>query len=70
VLLVRPRTRWGWMLPALTGCLMGGAVILAWVHPATDVIGALLLAVAALASVRAAGLGMWASDRQAQRVVG
>jgi hypothetical protein len=68
VLLLRPRTRWGWTLPALTGCLMGGAVVLAWVHPATDVIGALLLAVAALASARAVGLGEWACGSRKRSV--
>jgi membrane-associated phospholipid phosphatase len=46
------------------GCLMGCALVLADIHPATDVIGAGLLAVAALASASAAGLGQWASVRQ------
>jgi membrane-associated phospholipid phosphatase len=67
VLLLRPRTRWGWMLPAVVGSLMGCALVLAAVHPATDVMGAGLLAVAALASARAAGLGQWASDPKAKQ---
>lgn len=48
-LLSRPRNRWLWTLPALLGLVMGTALILADVHPATDVIGAGLLAVAVLA---------------------
>jgi membrane-associated phospholipid phosphatase len=68
VLLLRPRTRWGWMLPALTGCLMGSAVILAWVHPVTDVIGAGLLAAAALAGATAAGLRNWARGSRKRSV--
>jgi membrane-associated phospholipid phosphatase len=68
VLLSRPRTLWGWMLPALLGCLMGWALVVAAVHPATDVIGAVLLAVAALTGARAASLGQWASDRQRRSV--
>jgi hypothetical protein len=64
VLLVRPGTRWGWLLPAMMGCAMGSALILGQVHPATDVIGAGLLAVAALTAASAAGLGRWASERQ------
>jgi undecaprenyl-diphosphatase len=67
VLLLRPRTRWGWMLPAVTGCLMGWALVVASVHPTTDVVGAILLAVAALGAARAAGLGQWASSRRAKR---
>jgi undecaprenyl-diphosphatase len=67
VLLLRPRTRWGWMLPAVMGCLMAWALIVASVHPATDVVGAILLAVAALGAAKAAGLGQWASDRRARR---
>jgi membrane-associated phospholipid phosphatase len=61
VVLVRPRTHWGWMLPAILGLLMGSALILASVHPATDVLGAGLLALAALAGAQAAGLGQWAA---------
>ena len=67
VLLLRPRTRWGWILPAVMGCLMGCALVLADIHPATDVIGAGLLAVAALASASAAGLGQWASVRRTDK---
>ena len=68
VLLLRPRTRWGWMLPAVMGCLMAWALIVASVHPATDVVGAILMAVAALGTARAAGLGQWANDPQTRRV--
>ena len=68
VLLLRPRTRWGWMIPAIMGCLMGWALIVASVHPATDVMGACLLAAASLVGARAGGLGQWASDRQMRRV--
>lgn len=64
VLLLRPGTRWGWLLPALMGCLIGCAVVLAWVHPATDVIGGGLLAAAALSGATAARLGQWASHRR------
>jgi membrane-associated phospholipid phosphatase len=64
VLLIRPGTRWGWILPAIMGCVIGSALVLAWVHPATDVIGAGLLAAAALTGARAAGLGEWARGRQ------
>jgi membrane-associated phospholipid phosphatase len=67
VLLLRPRTRWGWMLPAVMGCLMAWALVVASVHPATDVMGAVLLAVAALGTAKVAGLGQWASDRRAKR---
>jgi membrane-associated phospholipid phosphatase len=62
VLLVRPGTRWGWSLPAVMGGAMGVALILAWVHPATDVIGAGLLVAAVLAWAAAARLGQWAND--------
>jgi membrane-associated phospholipid phosphatase len=68
VLLLRPRTRWGWMLPAVMGCLMAWALVVASVHPATDVVGAILLAVAALGTAKAAGLGQWACDHRARRV--
>ncbi len=68
VLLLRPGTRWGWMLPAVMGCLMGWALVVVAMHPATDVMGAGLLAVAALGGARAIGLGQWASDRQTRRV--
>jgi membrane-associated phospholipid phosphatase len=64
VLLLRPGTRSGWILPAVMGCLMGWALVVVAMHPATDVIGAGLLAAAALASARAIGLGQWASDRR------
>jgi len=47
---------------------MGCALVLADIHPATDVIGAGLLAVAALSSTLATGLGHWASHRQTKRV--
>jgi undecaprenyl-diphosphatase len=63
VLLVRPGTRWGWLLPTSMGCLMGSALVLASVHPATDVIGAGLLAAAALTGATAVGLGQWANAR-------
>jgi len=62
VLLCRPGTRWGWALPAAVGCVMGSALVLAWVHPTTDVIGAALLAAAALSGATAAKLGEWAND--------
>ena len=68
VLLLRPGTRCGWILPALMGCLIGSALVLAWVHPATDVIGAGLLAAAALTAARAASLGQWPRDRQGRSV--
>lgn len=68
VLLLRPGTRWGWLLPAAVGCVMGGALILAWVHPASDVIGAGLLAAAALSGATAARLGQWAGDSRGTRV--
>jgi hypothetical protein len=68
VLLVRPGTRWGWILPASMGCLIGSALVLAWVHPATDVVGADLLAIGALGSAKASGLAHWASDRQRSSV--
>jgi membrane-associated phospholipid phosphatase len=61
VLLLRPGTHWGWLLPALMGSLMGWAIVVAAVHPATDVLGAGLLGLAVLGSARAAGLGQWAS---------
>lgn len=63
VLLLRPGTRWGWVLPAFMGCLIGAVLVLAWVHPATDVIGAGLLAAAALTGTQAARLGHWATVR-------
>ena len=55
----RPDDVWGWVLPGLTGALMGSALLLAGVHPVTDVIGAGLLAVAVLTTARAAGVGEW-----------
>ena len=61
VLLLRPGTRWGWMLPAAMGCVMGSALVLAWVHPVSDVLGAGLLAAAALTAATAARLGEWAN---------
>jgi membrane-associated phospholipid phosphatase len=67
VLLLRPGTYWGWLLPAFMGSLMGWAIVVAVVHPATDVMGAGLLGIAVLGSARAAGLGQWASKRQAKR---
>jgi undecaprenyl-diphosphatase len=63
VLLVLPGTRWGWTVPAVMGCLMGWALVVVAKHPATDVIGAGLLAAAVLAAACAIGLGQWASDR-------
>lgn len=68
VLLVRPGTRWGWLFPAAIGGVMGSALVLAWVHPATDVIGACLLTAAALTGATAARLGQWASDSQRRSV--
>ena len=68
VLLLRPGTRWGWMLPAVMGCVMGIALVVASVHPATDVIGAGLLAAAVLTGAAAARLGQWANDSQRRRV--
>jgi hypothetical protein len=47
---------------------MAWALVVASVHPATDVVGAILLAVAALGSAKAAGLGLWANDRRAEKV--
>jgi membrane-associated phospholipid phosphatase len=67
VLLLRPGTRWGWILPALVGCLMGWALVVVAMHWATDVVGGGLLAAAALGSARATGLGRWASERQMNR---
>jgi membrane-associated phospholipid phosphatase len=67
MLLIWPGTHWGWLLPALMGSLMGWAIVVAAVHPATDVLGAGLLGIAVLGSARAAGLGQWASKHQAQR---
>lgn len=64
VLLCRPGTRWGWILPAFMGCFVGNALVLAWVHPVTDVLGAGLLAFAALTAATAAGLGQWARPRR------
>jgi membrane-associated phospholipid phosphatase len=61
VLLVRPDTRWGWLLPGTMGCVMGTALVLASVHPVTDVLGAGLLATAVLTGATAATLGPWAS---------
>lgn len=62
VLLVGPDTHWGWILPVCMGCAMGIALILASVHPASDVIGAGLLAGAALTGATAARLGQWSRD--------
>jgi hypothetical protein len=67
VLLVRPGTRWGWALPAFMGCGMGAALLLADIHPTTDVVGAGLLALAALTGATAAGLGRWAGTGQDAR---
>jgi membrane-associated phospholipid phosphatase len=63
VLLIRPRTRWGWLVPAGTGAAMGSALLIAPTHPVTDVIGAGLLVAAALTGATAAGLGRWADPR-------
>jgi membrane-associated phospholipid phosphatase len=67
VLLVRPETRWGWLLPAVMGCVIGIPLVLASVHPATDVVGGGLLAAAALTSATAASLGQWASESRASQ---
>jgi membrane-associated phospholipid phosphatase len=53
VLLLRPRTRWGWILPAFIGCLMGWALVVVAMHWVTDVVGGGLMAVAALGSAKA-----------------
>jgi membrane-associated phospholipid phosphatase len=66
VLLLRPGTAWGWVLPAVMGCVMGSALVLASVHPVTDVLGAGLLAAAALTWAVPAALGEWASDSRAR----
>jgi membrane-associated phospholipid phosphatase len=58
VLLLRPGTRCGWILPAFIGCLMCWALVVVAMHWATDVVGGGLLAVAALGSARATGLGL------------
>jgi len=68
VLLLWPGTYWGWLLPAFIGSFMGGAIVVAAVHPATDVVGAGLLGIAVLGSAKAAGLGQWASNRHAKRI--
>jgi membrane-associated phospholipid phosphatase len=68
VLLLWPGTRWAWLLPAFMGLLMGGAIVVAAVHPATDVLGAGLLGIAVLGSASAAGLGQWARNRHAKRI--
>jgi membrane-associated phospholipid phosphatase len=57
VLLVRPQTRWGWAVPVVMGCIIGWALIVARIHPATDVLGAGLFAGAALSAAKAAGVG-------------
>jgi undecaprenyl-diphosphatase len=64
VLLVRPQTRWGWLLPAVMGAAIGSALILASVHPATDVLGAALLAGCVLTCAHTVQLGQWACVRQ------
>lgn len=66
VLLCRSVTRWSWSVPALMGLLIGSALALSQIHPVTDVIGAGLLAAAALTAASAAGLGRWAGDRPQQ----
>jgi undecaprenyl-diphosphatase len=68
VLLFRPGARWSWLLPVLLGCVMGSALILAGIHPVTDVIGAGLLSAAALCGACAAGLGQWSNGRPARSV--
>jgi membrane-associated phospholipid phosphatase len=67
VLLLVPGSWWGWLLPAAMGCVMGVALVLAQVHPVTDVIGAGLLAAAALTGAAAARLGQWAFSSQRRR---
>jgi hypothetical protein len=42
--------------------------LVAWVHPVTDIVGAVLLAVTALTAAKAADLGRWASQRRTKRV--
>lgn len=60
VLVTRPGTPWAWLLPAVAGLIMGSALILASVHPATDVIAGGLLASAAMTGAAALGVGRWA----------
>jgi undecaprenyl-diphosphatase len=64
VLFLRPDSRWGWILPAFMGLLMGCSVVVIAMHPVSDAAGAILLAVAALATARLAGLGQWAAVRR------
>lgn len=64
VLLFRPHTRWGWTIPAATGAVTASALILADIHPATDVVGAGLLAATALNGAATVGLGAWASAQR------
>jgi membrane-associated phospholipid phosphatase len=58
------------MLPAAMGGVMGSALVLAWVHPLSDVIGAGLLAAAALTAATAARLGQWANGSPRRRSEG
>jgi membrane-associated phospholipid phosphatase len=67
VILLRTRARWAWILPTAMGLVMGTALLLAWVHSATDVIGAGLLSAAVLAAATAARLGQWARAGRRQR---
>lgn len=68
VLLFRPDTRWGWIFPGFMAVVAGSVLILAWVHPVTDVLGGALLAIAALTCAPAAGLGQWASGKRPRSV--
>jgi membrane-associated phospholipid phosphatase len=68
VLLVRPGTRWGWLVPIVMGAAMGSALIIAPTHPTTDVIGAGLLVTAALTAATAADLGHWAAFPRYRKV--
>ena len=63
VLLLGPGPRLRWLLPVVTGAVMGTALVFADVHPATDVLGGGLLAASALVGATAAGLGPWARRR-------
>jgi hypothetical protein len=47
----------------LAGCVVAGALLIADIHPASDVIGAVLLAITALTGAQTAGLGNWAAGR-------
>lgn len=61
VLLLQPGGRRTWILPAFAASVVGSALVISQIHPATDVVGAALLAVAALSGAQAAGLVRWAN---------